>query len=180
MNLSVIVFPPANPCPSSLHVRLSSLGSDTMGSAPAKVVSTSAVQSAAGQGVHSWSLAGSLPSPEVTVGTREQWPGLRWSCPAALLSRSCTAEMEGNLASSYHAEHTQAWIWPSRGAGGGVWWDCQTLCDLAEQTPAGLLGWAVRCCHNAGSSFNTENPKIEDGSQKRGLTFWFHHLNSPI
>lgn len=165
MNLSVIVFPPANPCPSSLHAHLSSLGRTqwrvllpkSFQHQPFSMLQGEEVTPGASP-VASWAQRSlsRLRTSDRGCGGRVQW----LCSPEVALLRWKETWQAGYCAG--RVPWTHARTWPSRGAGGRVRWrsqDRRTPCGFAERTPAGLLGWAVRRCHDAGSSFNAKNPE---------------------
>lgn len=155
--------------------------------APAKVISTSAIQPAAGRGGHLWILAGGLRSPEVTVGP-----------------------VNGDQGCSGHAQGLwcpEVALWDGRDLVGcpehtgtdsiQAWGAKRCLMGFPGQTDSmwnSILGWAVWCCHEAGSNFNAKNPwdmrvilKFQDSfsdsttliHQFNPYTAWTHPTGTP-
>lgn len=177
MNLSVIVFPPASPCPSSLRTDLSSFSwtqwetllPESFQHQPFSPLQGKEVTPGASP-VASWvprSPSGLRNSNQVCGGH------VRWLCsPEVALLRWKENWKVGDGAG--RVPWTYPRTRPSRGTGEGVprqtdtgegvWWhsqERQTLCAFAEQTPAGLWGYKeLGVLYNAWSSFNTENVEI--------------------
>lgn len=155
--------------------------------APAKAISTSAAQPALGWGGHPWILPGGLQSPGVTAGpaTPDQGcsghPQWLWCPEVALWGGRDPAGCPEHTAT----DPTKAW--------GGM----RCLMEFPEQTDSmwdSILGWAIRCCHNAGSNFNAPHPwdmrvilKFQDSSsdfstlihQFNPHTVWTHPAGAP-
>lgn len=180
MNLSVILFPPANLCPSSLRAHLSSLDQTQWRELLPKSFQHQLFRLLQGEEV----IPGSSPVASGArghCGTSEHWPGLQWPCPAPLVSRSGTVRWKGSWC-RVHWAHSQ-WHNPSMGC----------LVEFPGQTNS-ILGWVIRCCHNPGSNFNVPNPwdmrvilKFQDSSsdftilihQFNPCTAWTHPAGSP-
>lgn len=175
MNLSVIVFPPANPCPSSLRAHLSRFSRTQWETLlPKSFQHQPSLQgeevTPGASPVASWaprSLSGPGNSNQVCGGRVR-----RLCCPEVALPRWEENWDVGGGAG--RVPWTYPRTWPGHGAGGGgpgqtdtgggAWWhsqDRQALCAFAEQTPAGLRGCKeLGVLYDAWSSFNTENAEV--------------------
>lgn len=168
------------------------LGSDTMGSAPAKVISTSVFQRAAEQGGHSWSLASSLLNPEVIAGTREQWQGCggrvqRLCSPEAALLRWKETWQAGYWAGRMPCTHTDG---PDLAVGLEEVSDGILRTDrhcVALQNKLQQAGWAELwgAATMLEAAFMSKPLRHEGGSQMQEtqlmiLLLWFTSLTHPL
>lgn len=104
MNLSVILFPPANLCPSSLRAHLSSLDQTQWRELLPKSFQHQPFSLLRGEEVTSGSSP-VAPEPRGHCGTSKRRPGLQWSCPGALVSRSGTVRWKGSCGVPWTHRH---------------------------------------------------------------------------
>lgn len=164
MNLSVIVFPPANPCSSSLHVHLSSLGRTQWGALLPKSFQHQPFSVLQGEKVTPEASLVASQAQRSLLGPENSDQGsggrVQWLCsPAVALPRwkeTCQAGYRaGRVPYTYPCmDLTQPWGWRRCLMGFPGQTDAMRLCRANSCRFAGL-----GCSHDAGSSFKAKNPE---------------------